>query len=131
MLMLRAYGALSMQSIQVDVRDPAGVFDAEIAQWWQHNLQRVPLSNSRRIVTVEPIKADGLAITPEAKQVPLVVLAKPVSSDVASRLTDYVRAGGRLLIVLAEQTDSAGLIASLNEIAGAEATLVGHNVAAN
>jgi hypothetical protein len=46
MLMLRLYGALSMQSIQLDVGDPAGVFDAEIARWWQENLHRVPLTRT-------------------------------------------------------------------------------------
>jgi hypothetical protein len=53
MLILRAYGALSMQSIQVDVQDPAGVFAPEIAQWWQHNLHRVPLTN---VALLEPNK---------------------------------------------------------------------------
>jgi hypothetical protein len=46
MLMLRAYGALSMQSIQIDVKDPAGLFNADIAQWWQDNLDRVPLTTT-------------------------------------------------------------------------------------
>jgi hypothetical protein len=46
LLVLRAYGALSMQSIQTDVADPAGVFDADIAGWWQHNLHRVPLTRT-------------------------------------------------------------------------------------
>lgn len=46
LLILRAYGALSMQSIQTDVADPAGVFDANIARWWQHNLHRVPLTRT-------------------------------------------------------------------------------------
>ena len=46
MLLLRVYGALSMQSIQIDVKDPAGLFDADIAQWWQDNLNRVPLTTT-------------------------------------------------------------------------------------
>ena len=46
MLLLRAYGALSMQSIQIDVGDPAGLFSAHIAQWWQDNLHRVPLTST-------------------------------------------------------------------------------------
>jgi hypothetical protein len=46
MLLLRAYGALSMQSIQIDVRDPAGLFAPEIARWWQDNLHRVPLTTT-------------------------------------------------------------------------------------
>lgn len=46
MLLMRVYGALAMQSIQIDARDPAGVFDAEIARWWQHNLDQVPLTRT-------------------------------------------------------------------------------------
>jgi hypothetical protein len=46
MLLMRAYGALSMQSIQIDVTDPAGLFNAEIARWWQDNLHRVPLTTT-------------------------------------------------------------------------------------
>ena len=46
MLLLRAYGALSMQSIQIDVMDPAGLFNEEIARWWQNNLHRVPLTST-------------------------------------------------------------------------------------
>ena len=46
MLLLRAYGALSMQSIQFDVTDPAGLFDEDIARWWQDNLHRVPLTHT-------------------------------------------------------------------------------------
>lgn len=46
-LMLMAYGALTMQSVQVDAASPAGVFDPEIARWWQDNLRRyAPLSKT-------------------------------------------------------------------------------------
>lgn len=43
-LLLMAYGALSMQAVQVNELDPAGVFNAEAAVWWQRNLDRAPLS---------------------------------------------------------------------------------------
>ena len=46
MLLLQAYGALSMQSIQLDIKDPAGLFSADIARWWQDNLDRVPLTRT-------------------------------------------------------------------------------------
>ena len=46
MLLLRLYGALSMQSIQVDIQDAAGVFNPDIAYWWQNNLDRVPLTTT-------------------------------------------------------------------------------------
>lgn len=43
-LVLMAYGALSMQTVQIDERDSAGVMNAAAAQWWQSNLGRIPLS---------------------------------------------------------------------------------------
>jgi hypothetical protein len=53
MLLLRAYGALSMQSIQIDDMDPAGVFNVEIAHWWQENLHRVPLTSVALLGTAQ------------------------------------------------------------------------------
>jgi hypothetical protein len=44
-LILSTYGALSMQSVQLDILDPAGVMNAEAAHWWQANGDRVPLSS--------------------------------------------------------------------------------------
>jgi hypothetical protein len=43
-LILMTYGALSMQSIQIDEFDPAGVFNVEAARWWQQNGHRIPLT---------------------------------------------------------------------------------------
>jgi hypothetical protein len=43
-LILLAYGALSMQTVQVDEVDPAGVLNLEAALWWQRNLDKAPLS---------------------------------------------------------------------------------------
>lgn len=83
-------------------------------------LQRVPLSNEQRTVTVEAIVEDKLGEVPEAKKVPLILLAKPVSSDVARRLRGYVEAGGRLLVVLSDNNHLADLAKNLNEIAAAE-----------
>ena len=45
-LVLMAYGALSMQTVQVDEGDPAGVLHIEAARWWQQNLHRMPLSTT-------------------------------------------------------------------------------------
>jgi hypothetical protein len=45
-LVLMAYGALSMQTVQIDEQDAAGVMNAEAAQWWQKNTARVPLSRA-------------------------------------------------------------------------------------
>ncbi len=81
-------------------------------------LQRVPLSNDRRTVSVESLAADKLTEVPEAKKVPLIVVTAPVSTAVATHLKEYVTAGGRLLVVLADQENAAGVIASVNAIAG-------------
>jgi hypothetical protein len=43
-LVLMAYGALSMQTIQIDEKDPAGVLHVDAARWWAQNLHRIPLS---------------------------------------------------------------------------------------
>lgn len=81
-------------------------------------LQRVPLSNDRRTVSVESFAADKLNEVPDAKKVPLIVVTDPVSTTVATRLKEYVTAGGRLLVVLADQENAAGIIAGVNAIAG-------------
>lgn len=43
-LIQMAYGALSLQTIQIDPADSAGVLNVDAADFWQRNLQRVPLS---------------------------------------------------------------------------------------
>lgn len=43
-LVLMAYGALTMQTVQIDESDSAGVLNAEAAIWWQQNRARLPLS---------------------------------------------------------------------------------------
>jgi hypothetical protein len=43
-ILLMAYGALSMQSIQIDATHPAGVMNLQAAEWWQLNTDRIPLS---------------------------------------------------------------------------------------
>ena len=45
-LVLMAYGALSMQTVQLDEQDPAGVMNAAAALWWQQNTARVPLTRA-------------------------------------------------------------------------------------
>lgn len=45
-LVLMAYGALSMQTVQFDEADTAGVMNVEAARWWQQNLHRIPLSRT-------------------------------------------------------------------------------------
>lgn len=45
-LVLLSYRALTMQDHTLDVEDPAGVFHAEAARWWQANADRVPLTRA-------------------------------------------------------------------------------------
>ncbi len=45
-LVLMAYYALSMQAFQINAADPAGVLNMEAAQWWQRNVERIPLSRA-------------------------------------------------------------------------------------
>ena len=43
-LILMTYGALSMQTTQLDILDSAGVLNPAAADWWQRNPGRIPLS---------------------------------------------------------------------------------------
>jgi hypothetical protein len=64
-IVLGAYGALSMQSVQLDELDPAGVMNREAAHWWQENLDRIPLSTVPFLGT-DDLDAPGPAPTPES-----------------------------------------------------------------
>lgn len=44
-LVLMSYGALTMQTTQINLLDPAGVMNPVAALWWQANGHRVPLSH--------------------------------------------------------------------------------------
>ncbi len=61
-LVLMAYGALSMQTVQVDEADSAGVFNTEAALWWQRNLDRVPLSRTPFLATDDDVRKPPRAI---------------------------------------------------------------------
>ena len=45
-LVLMTYGALSMQTVQIDPANSAGVFNFESALWYQARLDRIPLSRA-------------------------------------------------------------------------------------
>ena len=49
------FGALSLQTVQMDSLDPAGVLSREAAEWWQQpeNLTRVPLTREPFLYTPE------------------------------------------------------------------------------
>lgn len=81
-------------------------------------LQRVPLNTERRIVSVESVGADELQQGPEPGKVPLVVVTDPVSESSSALLKEYLSSGGRVLVVLADEQRSAGVIASVNAITG-------------
>ena len=43
-IVLMTYGALSMQTTQLNLLDPAGVLNPAAAEWWQRNTAQIPLS---------------------------------------------------------------------------------------
>lgn len=43
-IVLMTFGALSLQAIQIDLLDPAGVLNPAAALWWQQNASRIPLT---------------------------------------------------------------------------------------
>ena len=43
-IILMTFGALTMQTTQLDLLDPAGVLNPAAADWWQRNTSRIPLS---------------------------------------------------------------------------------------
>ncbi len=43
-IVLRTFGALTMQSVQLDERDAAGVMNPAAAAWWLQNRHRMPLT---------------------------------------------------------------------------------------
>ncbi|NND97641.1 MAG: hypothetical protein HKN47_09970, partial [Pirellulaceae bacterium] len=68
-------------------------------------LNRVPLNNSRREVTVTAMPPDKLMAVPDSQTTPLVVVGQSVSTDIAERLKQYAAAGGKLLFVMSERSD--------------------------
>jgi hypothetical protein len=53
-ILLMTYGALSMQTTQLDLMDPAGVLNPAAADWWQRNAQRIPLTREPFLRTEVP-----------------------------------------------------------------------------
>jgi hypothetical protein len=43
-IILMTYGALSLQTTQINLLDPAGVLNPAAADWWQRNTSRIPLT---------------------------------------------------------------------------------------
>lgn len=58
-LVLSAYGALSMQTVMINQWDPAGVVNRSAAQWWQQNIDKIPLSKTPFLVPDEAMAANA------------------------------------------------------------------------
>jgi len=52
-IVILTYGALSMQTVQLDPSDAAGVLNAEAAQYWQVNHDRIPLTRAAFLSAAE------------------------------------------------------------------------------
>ena len=50
-IILMTYGALTLQTMQINLLDPAGVLNAAAAVWWQANARRIPLTDEPFIRT--------------------------------------------------------------------------------
>ena len=81
-------------------------------------LQRVPLSNQRRNVTVTSQRTAQWGDRPDPAETPLVIVEGTFSTDVGGRLRDYVSGGGSLLYVLAGGNQLPETAASLNGLLG-------------
>jgi hypothetical protein len=53
-LVVMSFFALSMQSLQIDVFDSAGVMNAPAAAYWQENIHRVPLTRAPFLSDCDP-----------------------------------------------------------------------------
>jgi len=58
-LVLMSYRALAMQDHTIDVDDPAGIFHAAAARWWQQNPDRIPLTEEPFLADVEEEAQDA------------------------------------------------------------------------
>jgi hypothetical protein len=54
-LVLMAYGALTMQTVQFDEFGSIGVFNLEAARWWQQNQHLIPLTREPFLRAEDPI----------------------------------------------------------------------------
>ncbi|MCX5676337.1 MAG: hypothetical protein NTX87_15150 [Planctomycetota bacterium] len=52
-IVLLTYGALSMQTVQLDPGDAAGVLNVEAAQYWQANVDKIPLTRASVLSAAE------------------------------------------------------------------------------
>lgn len=83
-------------------------------------LQRVPLDTPTRTVAIESIQPESLSASIDPNRVPVVVLSREMNASATQTLRSYVEAGGRLMVVLADEPSSASLIRTINEIASTQ-----------
>lgn len=55
-LILLAYGALSLQSVQIDIFDSLGTLNPSGAEYWQRNIENIPLTHEPFIAAAEETK---------------------------------------------------------------------------
>lgn len=53
-IVLMSYGALTLQNVQLDARDAAGVLNGESADWWLRNRHRIPLTRESFLGSAHP-----------------------------------------------------------------------------
>ena len=82
-------------------------------------LQRVPLNNQQRTVTVTPLEPKKLVTVPDVKTTPLVIVGQPLSTDAASHLKKYVDDGGKLLFVMSQESD-ADMLSAIQLVGGGD-----------
>ena len=63
-LVLATYGALTVQTIQLDEKDSAGLMSAESARWWQQNQSLAPLSREPFLGPIQGPDSDTGTDTP-------------------------------------------------------------------
>ncbi len=81
-------------------------------------LQRAPLDNRQRTVTLQQSDAQALVSPPNKDLTPLVIVASRVDDTGAAALRKYVQSGGNVLWVLDGNTDLAAAQASLRIVGG-------------
>ncbi|TWU51175.1 BatA domain-containing protein [Rubripirellula reticaptiva] len=86
-------------------------------------LQRVPLSDASRNVSVREFTPQELASEPFATELvpdkyPLIIVARPLEIDSVSRLKSYLDRGGRVLFVLDDANSGSDLGTTLGSLTG-------------
>ena len=79
-------------------------------------LQRLPLDDALRTVTVEAGEPADLSRTLDPKQTPLVVTDRALGDEATRQMREYLAAGGRLLFVLAADDELEAAAMNLNAL---------------